>query len=113
MSYKGVDVFGRVTTFTLPCNSPLPAGAVCVCNCVPGAITIPHTHAQQFDPVGNCTNHCLCDLICTCNTIPTTPDEGHSFLGGRGNRRASPPASASSSGGKVCVCVPVCTCQAV
>jgi hypothetical protein len=23
-------------TYTLPCGSPIPAGAVCTCNCVPG-----------------------------------------------------------------------------
>jgi WD40 repeat protein len=25
-------------TYTMPCGSPIPAGAVCTCNCVPGSV---------------------------------------------------------------------------
>lgn len=50
-------------TYTLPCGSPIPAGAVCVCNC----ITVPAA------PVCGCHGHnpgsCSCDQVCTCNTI--------------------------------------------
>jgi WD40 repeat protein len=65
--YKAMDVYGRTVTFTLPCGSPIPPGAVCTCNCVPGAITIPRGHIQRYNTFGYCT----CDLICTCNTVCT------------------------------------------
>jgi predicted NUDIX family NTP pyrophosphohydrolase len=32
-----VEVEGRTETYTLPCGSPIPPGAVCICNCVPGS----------------------------------------------------------------------------
>jgi hypothetical protein len=51
-------------TFTQPCGTPIPAGAVCVCNCVPG--TIGHS-GRTFSTSGICT----CDLVCTCNTVCT------------------------------------------
>lgn len=46
-------------TYTLPCGSAIPDGAVCVCNCV----TVP----QQC----NCDAHtyCECDTVCTCDTV--------------------------------------------
>ncbi len=31
-----VNTVGQRVTSTLPCGSPIPTGAVCVCNCVPG-----------------------------------------------------------------------------
>jgi hypothetical protein len=30
------EVTGTTVTYTLPCGSPIPPGAVCICNCVPG-----------------------------------------------------------------------------
>jgi WD40 repeat protein len=44
------EVTGRTITFTLPCGSPIPQGAVCLCNCVPGAqgyYTAPPTYTRQ------------------------------------------------------------------
>jgi WD40 repeat protein len=41
ITYKAEDQSGQVITYTLPCGSPIPPGAVCVCNCVPGSLTIP------------------------------------------------------------------------
>lgn len=38
VKYKTRDEHGRTVTYTLPCGSPIPAGAVCVCNCVPGGV---------------------------------------------------------------------------
>ena len=41
---KGIEiqrtdqVTGRIVTYTLPCGSPIPAGAVCTCNCVAGRV---------------------------------------------------------------------------
>lgn len=71
-SYKGTDIYGRTITFTLPCGSPIPPGAVCVCNCVPGAMVVPKNHSQKYDIQGYCT----CDLICTCNTVCTCQSVG-------------------------------------
>jgi WD40 repeat protein len=31
-------VTGQTLTYTLPCGSPIPSGATCACNCVPGNI---------------------------------------------------------------------------
>jgi hypothetical protein len=41
---------------TLPCGSPIPAGAICVCNCV----------SAGASPIWSTV--CTCDTICTCNT---------------------------------------------
>ena len=62
--FQGKDNFGRTVTFTLPCGSPIPSEAVCVCNCVPGAIGKSN---RSFDSNGICT----CDLVCTCNSVCT------------------------------------------
>ncbi len=60
------EVTGKTVTFTLPCGSPIPAGAVCVCNCVAGSVC-------------SCVGHvaCSCDGYvagCSCDghTITTT-----------------------------------------
>jgi hypothetical protein len=34
INYSYKDAWGTTTTFTLPCGSPIPDGAVCTCNCV-------------------------------------------------------------------------------
>jgi hypothetical protein len=49
IDYTYVDEQGVTHTYTLPCGSPLPPGAVCVCNCV----TAP--------PACGCVGHCACD----------------------------------------------------
>lgn len=38
IKYQGKNSYGHTVTYTLPCGSPIPAGAVCTCNCVPGSI---------------------------------------------------------------------------
>ena len=67
VQYKSVNQYGQTITYTLPCGSPIPAGAVCICNCVLGSLTMPANHTQSFSSTGVCT----CDLICTCNTVCT------------------------------------------
>ena len=67
VQYKSVNQYGQTITYTLPCGSPIPAGAVCVCNCVPGSLTAPANHTQRFSSTGVCT----CNLVCTCNTVCT------------------------------------------
>lgn len=62
--FQGSDNFGQSVTYTLPCGSPIPAGAVCVCNCVPGTIGKSN---RSFDATGICS----CVLVCTCNSVCT------------------------------------------
>lgn len=51
---------GLVTTSVMPCGTPLPAGAVCVCNCV------------AFPATTVVSTICTCNLVCTCNTVSTS-----------------------------------------
>ena len=51
---------GRTVAYTIPCGSPLPAGATCTCNCVPG------THVTPIAPSGGGGGGCTCDSVCTC-----------------------------------------------
>lgn len=51
----------RALTYTLPCGSPIPAGAVCTCNCV----TAP--------PIESCS----CDTVCTCDTVCSCVGASH------------------------------------
>ncbi len=68
---SGVDpVTGKTVTYTLPCGSPIPAGAVCVCNCVAGSICTCDT-VCTCDTGCSCVGHktiCTCDKVCTCDT---------------------------------------------
>ena len=67
---KGTDpATGRTITYTLPCGSPIPAGAVCVCNCVAGSVCscVGHT-VCTCDTVCSCVGNrvCTCDTVCSC-----------------------------------------------
>lgn len=57
IDYSFKDEFGIVHTYTLACGSPLPPGAVCVCNCV----TVPA--ACSCDGY---VSSCSCDTACSC-----------------------------------------------
>lgn len=72
VTYQGTDIYGRTLMFTLPCGSPIPPGAVCVCNCVPGSLAVPDNYSQKYNSSGYCT----CDTVCTCNTICTCQSVG-------------------------------------
>jgi hypothetical protein len=62
----GIEYSVGNVTYTLPCGSPIPAGAVCVCNCV----TAP--------PACSCVGHtCSCDTVCTCDSVCTCEGHGH------------------------------------
>jgi hypothetical protein len=53
VSYEVTNDLGGVRTITLPCGSPIPAGAVCTCNCVAGGMC-------------SCVGHsCTCDAHST------------------------------------------------
>lgn len=43
-------------TRTMPCGSPIPAGSICVCNCVSAA------SSPLWETI------CTCNTVCTCNT---------------------------------------------
>jgi WD40 repeat protein len=51
-------ITGQTLTYTLPCGSPIPVGATCICNCVPGTYrSTPVTSSQSF---------CTCNKVCVC-----------------------------------------------
>jgi hypothetical protein len=59
ISYRVYDKVTRTWRYyTLPCGSPVPPGAICTCNCVPGTV-IHHTK-----PVVH--TYCTCNKVCTC-----------------------------------------------
>jgi WD40 repeat protein len=61
--FNYTDEWGRILSYTLPCGSPLPAGATCTCNCVPG----------KMEGVCTCDRVCTCNKVkvCTCDTVRT------------------------------------------
>jgi WD40 repeat protein len=78
VTYNKYDrVTGETATYTLPCGSPIPPGAVCTCNCVPGTYlpTPPPPkprpegggYIPSLPPGGH--TYCQCDKVCTCVPI--------------------------------------------
>jgi WD40 repeat protein len=66
VTYNYKDEYGQIRTYTLPCGSPIPPGAKCTCNCVPGKIrTCSCDTYQSCSCVGN-TSICTCNKVCTC-----------------------------------------------
>ncbi len=62
---RGIAYTVQGLTYTLPCGSPLPAGAACTCNCVPGAYRAP-----AAGPVGGGGgSYCTCNKVCYCVPI--------------------------------------------
>jgi WD40 repeat protein len=53
--------YGQTITYTLPCGSPIPDGATCVCNCVPGSVK-----TCTCQSVGT---RCSCVPVCTCQAV--------------------------------------------
>jgi hypothetical protein len=41
IKYETKTATGQSVTHTLPCGSPIPPGAVCVCTCIPGSWSAP------------------------------------------------------------------------
>lgn len=64
------QVTGRTITYTLPCGSPIPPGAVCTCNCVPGTVRMP-TYSGGGRSGGGWGGRtiCTCNRVCTCVPI--------------------------------------------
>jgi hypothetical protein len=88
IAFRSVDAATGITlTYTLPYGSPIPPGATCICNCVPGTY---HPPIVRLTPP---------------RFIPPTfflvPSYGG--FGGFGG----------FSGGTICTCNKICTCMAV
>jgi WD40 repeat protein len=50
-TFTAVDsVTSKTITYTLPCGSAIPAGAICTCNCVPGSLEIVRTPVVTTEP---------------------------------------------------------------
>lgn len=62
----------------MPCGSPIPAGASCVCNCVKGTATLPES-APAFAPsMRSGGTYCSCDKVCVC--VPVMRCQAHELL---------------------------------
>jgi WD40 repeat protein len=59
-------VTGQVVTYTMPCGSPIPAGATCICNCVPGTAPLPAVETPATTTEGT---YCSCVPVCVCVPI--------------------------------------------
>ena len=62
MTFKMQNEYGQTVTYTLPCGSPIPAGATCTCNCVSGSYVPPSSGGGSGGGGSNCT----CNQVCTC-----------------------------------------------
>jgi hypothetical protein len=69
--------------YTLPCASPIPAGAKCRCDCVPGYLgycrsETPCACDQECtcDEQCSCDPQCSCDQECSCNQQCTCDEQG-------------------------------------
>jgi WD40 repeat protein len=58
-TFNYTDEWGQMLSYTLPCGSPLPAGATCTCNCVPG----------KMESVCTCDRVCTCNKVCSCLSV--------------------------------------------
>jgi len=58
-TYEYKDQWGHTISSTQPCGAPIPAGAICTCNCVPGRYRIRSSSGSI----------CTCNQICTCVPI--------------------------------------------
>jgi hypothetical protein len=82
-------------TFTLPCGSPIPAGATCICDCVATSRTYPGTEIvctcdtitlsagtlmdRNWTCVCNTVRSCTCNTICTCDTVCSCNNHSNSY----------------------------------
>ncbi len=68
-------VSGQTVTYTLPCGAAIPAGAVCICNCVAGGVpTVKPTAVPTKAPCSCVGFACSCvGNVCSCvgHTITT------------------------------------------
>jgi WD40 repeat protein len=68
-TYDVTDEHGHTVTYTLPCGSPIPPGAICVCNCVPRSMCTCNSYSSnRYRSTGG---GCSCNQVCTCNRVCT------------------------------------------
>lgn len=67
---QSYNVFDKTTgqwiTYTLPCGSPIPAGAVCTCNCVPGRHYVAAPKRRGRPTYRRGRTYCSCNKVCVC-----------------------------------------------
>lgn len=68
----------RTLTYTMPCGSPIPSGATCICNCVPGTyrpptyrinpptVRLAPPQVRMMPPGMRTQSRCACVPVCTC-----------------------------------------------
>jgi hypothetical protein len=67
---KRTDAQGREVHSVVSCGSPMPPGAVCTCNCVPGRLSVPKPSSGG--------SYCTCNKVCTCMAVPVC--QAHKLL---------------------------------
>jgi len=60
ITYEATDERGIARTYIQPCGAPIPADAICTCNCVAGG------ERPSGGSGGDGGEICTCDQICTC-----------------------------------------------
>jgi WD40 repeat protein len=100
-TYSAYDSsLGRIVSYTLPCGSPIPAGATCTCNCVPGLLT------PEPPPERICT--CNPQRICTCNPQQICTCNPQCYCNPQQICTCNPQCSCNPQ--QICTCDKVCTC---
>lgn len=57
---------GQWITYTLPCGSPIPPGAICTCNCVPGRHYVATPKRRGRPTYRRGRTYCSCNKVCVC-----------------------------------------------
>ena len=66
ITYNRYDERTETTiTYTLPCGSPIPTGATCICNCVEGT----YVRSKSTPQIKRKNKRCTCVPVCTCQAI--------------------------------------------
>ena len=80
MQFTHSDSYGQTITYTLPCGSPIPPGAVCTCNCVPGSYvpSRPKSSRSRSRSRSGGGSYCSCNKVCTC--VPVYYCQAHRLL---------------------------------
>ncbi|MBV6343242.1 hypothetical protein, partial [Candidatus Magnetobacterium casensis] len=94
-------------TSTLPCGSPIPAGAVCVCDCVAGTMSTSETVCVCNTVTVSAGSPMPAGTICECDTVAVGSYKGPSavqgysdggYWGGGSSGRGSSGGSGSGGG---------------
>lgn len=67
IQYSYTDPYGNVQTFTLPCGSEIPEGAICTCNCV--TVCSCDSYVAPADPPSGESGGCSNNTVCTCDAV--------------------------------------------